>query len=115
MKVPTCKLCGKAHWSYEDHYTGTSAINPDYVREMAAGAMGLSEGAKARDAEVPNIGTMGDAAPFVDHLSPQIVPTPPPDVPTDVPTTECECGKPREGRYKSCTACRKRAYRERSK
>ena len=34
-----------------------------------------------------------------------VVPTP------DVPT--CGCGKPREGRYKSCSACRKRAYRER--
>lgn len=40
MNVPTCKLCGKAHWSYEDHYTLNSAINPDYIREMAQGALG---------------------------------------------------------------------------
>ena len=40
------------------------------------------------------------------------------DVPTNCPYTApveefrvCECGKPREGRYKSCSACRKRAQR----
>lgn len=40
-------------------------------------------------------------------------------VPTrSVPTADvltCECGKPREGRYAKCSACRKRAYRERSR
>lgn len=36
-------------------------------------------------------------------------------VPTDVPTCE-DCGEnPKEGRYKTCSACRKRAYRERSR
>ncbi len=39
MKVPTCKLCGKAHWSGEDHDIKESGV-PRYVREMAKGAMG---------------------------------------------------------------------------
>ncbi len=43
------------------------------------------------------------------------VPTPPPDVPTPVPTCEVCHKRPREGRYKSCAACRKKAYRERSR
>ncbi len=92
MKVPICKLCGKAHWLYEDHYTATSAGVPEYVTEMVQVITGTT----------PPKATM----------SPQTAPTE--SVPTtDVPT--CECGKPREGRYKTCSACRKRAYRERSK
>ncbi|KKN34501.1 hypothetical protein LCGC14_0792960 [marine sediment metagenome] len=35
-------------------------------------------------------------------------------VPTEV-SPQCACGKPRDGRHSSCAACRKRAYRERSK
>lgn len=45
------------------------------------------------------------------ELSPQDVPTP--VVPTgNVPTCE-DCGtRPREGRYRVCSACRKAAYRK---
>ena len=105
MKPPMCKLCGKAHWTYEDHYTGASAINPDYIQEMAAGAMGYESAPPVPVETIP----VRVRATIVDY-----VPTPPPDVPTDVPTP-CGCGKPREGRYKKCAACRKAAYRERSK
>lgn len=47
-------------------------------------------------------------------------PVPTTEVSADVPTgmsLQCEeCGRnPREGRYKLCSACRKAAYRERSK
>lgn len=44
MKPPICKLCKSPHWTYEDHHTGTSAITPDYVKEMAKGAMGVHQG-----------------------------------------------------------------------
>ncbi len=36
MKVPQCKLCGKAHWTYEEHDTGEV---PEYVKEMVAGVV----------------------------------------------------------------------------
>lgn len=101
MKPPMCKLCGKAHWLDAEH-DGEASV-PDYVREMAKGALG------------------GDAAPFVDHLSPQIVPTE--DVPTPMSPAQpavielcktCERRQPPLGRTE-CDACRKQAYRERSK
>ena len=41
---PNCKLCGTRHWTYEDHYTATSAGRvPEYVREMVVGAMGYEK------------------------------------------------------------------------
>ena len=39
MKVPECKLCGKAHWSSEEHADIEPNV-PGYVREMARGALG---------------------------------------------------------------------------
>ena len=33
-KAPVCKLCQKAHWSYEPH--GATAEVPGYVKKMAA-------------------------------------------------------------------------------
>ena len=33
-KAPVCKLCQKAHWSYEPH--GKTAEVPGYIKEMAA-------------------------------------------------------------------------------
>ena len=36
-------------------------------------------------------------------------------MPAEELTPQCECGKPRDGRHAKCAACRKRAYRERSK
>jgi len=33
-KAPVCKLCQKAHWSYEPH--GPTAEAPEYVKKMAA-------------------------------------------------------------------------------
>ena len=62
MKVPECKLCGRAHWASEEHSVSDVTV-PEYVREMARGALG---------GEVPKY-----AAPFVDHLSPQIKRTEP--------------------------------------
>ena len=109
MKVPMCKLCGKAHWTYESHVTTSVS---EEVRELGASVLRKSPVATTQSYEPPVVAEtipVRVKAKIVDY-----VPTPPPDVPTDVPTT-CECGKPREGRYKSCSACRKRAYRERSK
>ncbi len=40
MKPPICKLCKKAHWTYEEHDTGDV---PEYVKEMVAGAMGRTD------------------------------------------------------------------------
>jgi hypothetical protein len=59
MNPPICKLCGTRHWTYDAHTIKETCV-PEYVKEMARGVVGLSEGAKARDAEVPNIRAMGD-------------------------------------------------------
>ncbi len=84
---------------------------PGYVKAMAQGAMGKVMPADAgRGIPRSDVQLGGMGRNF--RMSPSDVPTTP-DVPTDVPT--CECGKPREGRYKLCSACRKRAYRERSR
>ena len=114
MKVPTCKLCGKAHWSSEEHDIKESGV-PEYVKEMAKGALGgVSPGLVGL---WPNDDTNKRTEPT---MSPQDVPTPT-DVPTGyVPTPQsvaglCECGRTRDGRHAKCAACRKRAYRERSK
>ncbi len=80
-------------------------------RHRALKAQGLSglEASRVvlREAEA---GTLG-----VKHESPQDVPTP--TVPTEyVPVPEnCACGRKREPRRTVCAACRKKAYRERSK
>ena len=37
MKVPICKLCGKAHWTYEEHQLVEEA--PAHIREMAVGGI----------------------------------------------------------------------------
>lgn len=42
MKVPNCKLCGKAHWTYEDHSVSDSTA-PQHVQEMAAGALSTTQ------------------------------------------------------------------------
>lgn len=105
MKPPNCKVCQKAHWTYEGHSVSEVKV-PEYVSEMAKGALGYEK----------------TIVVFPDPNPPESITTTAStgdDVPTtvslhgDVPT--CSCGKPREGRYKSCAACRKRAYRERSK
>lgn len=102
MKVPTCKLCGKAHWASEEH--GGEPSVPEYVRDMAAGAMGVTR----TDSPPPTSTGPSPSAVIVTQDVPTTV-----SLQGDVPT--CECGKPCEGRYKKCAACRKRAYRERSK
>ena len=43
VKVPICKLCGKAHWTYEEHAVMEPSV-PEYVKEMAKGAMGVHQG-----------------------------------------------------------------------
>ena len=98
MKPPICKLCKSPHWTYEEHHTTNSAINPDYIREMAAGAMGL-EGVIA-------------------IVSPETATTIAENVTRghEVLAKMCNtCNKPLHNRGKVCNACRQRAYRERSK
>ena len=103
---PKCKLCGSPHWTYEEHVLkGTEAL-----QKVGAGV--LKRYVTFPDPNPPETVTTATKWPTV------YVPT---DVPTEtvVPATvpTCEvCGKrPREGRYKSCSACRKKAYRERSR
>jgi hypothetical protein len=43
MKPPVCKLCKKAHWTYEEHAAIEPSV-PGYVKEMAVGAMGVHQG-----------------------------------------------------------------------
>lgn len=88
MKPPTCKVCQKAHWTYDGHFV-SGVVVPAYIKEMAKGALG------------------GDAAPFVDHLSPQIKRTEPING-----RNKRTRGRPKKW---GSEAERKRAYRERSK
>jgi hypothetical protein len=113
VKPPNCKLCGKAHWTYEDHHTGNSAINPEYIREMASGAMGkVMPADSARGIPSSEVQPGGMGRNF--RMSPPVVPTDadcPHVIPAEKLIPQCACGKPRDGRHSSCAACRKRAYR----
>ncbi len=97
---PKCKLCGSAHWTYEEH-TITSAS--EGVRKLGASVLNTDALPAIPAEEIP----VRVRATIVDY-----VPAPPTVSPQDVPT--CVCGKPRDGRHSSCAACRKRAYRERT-
>lgn len=88
MKVPMCKLCGKAHWSYEDH-AGMEPSVPEYVREMAAGAMG------------------GDVVQHMGRIN--VTVTKPPNNVTRDETSKLG-GRPKKHKD---AAARQRAYRER--
>ncbi len=104
MKPPVCKVCQKAHWTYDGHFVSTETV-PDYVKEMAKGALGYEKTIVVfPDKRPPEMVTTTAST----EVSPQEL-----FVPTDVPT--CECGKPKDGRHAKCAACRKRAYRERSR
>jgi len=111
MNPPTCKLCESRHWLDEGHKP-TAAL--EAVRKVGASVLGHEKRIVVfPDPNPPESVTTTTDEPMV--YVPANVPTetvvPTPDVPT------CEvCGKrPREGRYKVCSACRKKAYRERSK
>ncbi len=100
---PKCKLCGSAHWTWEEHtLTGTEAL-----QKVGAAVLGHEKRIPVFPDENPpeSVTTTTDGPTvYVPTLSLQE---------SDVPTCE-GCGKrPREGRYKSCSACRKKAYRER--
>ncbi len=101
MKPPICKVCQSPHWTYDGHKP-TSAL--EEVRKLGADVLGHEK----------------RIATFPDENPPETTTTVTQDVPTEVSLQEevvptCECGKPREGRYKLCSACRKRAYRDRSR
>ena len=113
MKPPICKVCQKAHWTYDGHFVSEVQV-PEYVKEMAAGALG---GDRApQPAGRYDVGQhMGRIT--VTKVSPQNVPSGD-IVPIDNMTGKpdlCECGKANETGRSLCAACRKRAYRERSK
>ena len=89
-----CKLCGKAHWTYEEHDTGL-----EEVRKLGADVLGYEK-------RIPV---------FPD-------PNPPESVTTVTKSDEviyvktCNaCNKPFNNRGKVCNACRQRTYRERSR
>jgi hypothetical protein len=98
MKPPICKVCGSSHWTYEEHkITGL-----EEVRKLGASVL-------------RNTVTKRTVVPT---MSPPTVPTDtdcPHVMPAEELTPQCACGKPRDGRHSSCAACRKRAYRERSR
>ncbi len=98
MKVPTCKLCGKAHWSSEEHSGEPSA--PEYVREMAAGAMGSGPRAAGRYDVIQR----GRINVTVTKKSDE--------TPVAKPTVTKPGGRPKKH---DSAAARQRAYRERSK
>lgn len=105
MKVPSCKLCGKAHWTYEDHYTGNSAGRvEEYIQEMVAGALGRGSSAAEERGRGGSV------------VEPPIPQTATSAVEPPRSTKTCNtCNKPLHNRGKVCNACRQRAYRERSK
>jgi hypothetical protein len=102
MKPPICKVCGSPHWLDEGHKP-TSAL--EETRKLGADVLGYEKRFPVfHDQNPPE--TEGPLV-YVPANVPTETVVPTPDVPT------CECGKPREGRYKKCSACRKRAYRGR--
>ena len=100
MKPPMCKLCGKAHWAFEDHYTGNSAITPDYIRDMAAGALGVTETVT----KPPNNVTRDETTSSTVHVTPE-------EMAEDIKEGRSTyTGRPRKHKD---AAARQRAYRER--
>ncbi len=102
----------RLHWHrlYERCWCGYLTVPVKYYEYDAKGrqtntqaqaeAAFLAAGGVDRDTEM--VQRYGD-------VPTEVVPTP------DVPTCE-DCGeRPREGRYKLCSVCRKKVYRERSK
>jgi hypothetical protein len=112
MNSPICKLCESRHWLDEEHKPGPGL---DKVRELGAVVLGYEKRIVVfPDPNPPEAVTIvagTDEMMYVPANVPTetVVPTP------DVPTCENCHKRPREGRYKSCSACRKRAYRERSR
>ncbi len=106
MKPPICKLCGKAHWTYEEH--DTFAL--EEVRKLGADVLGHEKRTVTFPDENPpeTTTTVTQNVPTSD--CPHVMSPPPGEL-----SPQCACGKPRDGRHKSCAACRKRAYRERSR
>ncbi len=89
--IPICKLCESRHWTWDEH----ALKGTEELQKVGAAVLRKS--------------------PVVPTMSPQ-EPLSPPDVPTYRPVPEnCACGRKREPRRTVCSACRKKAYRERSK
>jgi hypothetical protein len=107
MKKPICKLCGKPHWTYEDHASSETEV-PGYVKEMALGAMGHEKRIVTFPDENPPETTTTATQNVPTSDCPHVMSPPPGEL-----SPQCACGKPRDGRHSSCAACRKRAYRER--
>ena len=84
-KAPVCKLCQKAHWSYEPH--GPTAEAPEYVKEMAA--INTAPAIKESVTHPPG----GECVTKVCNA----------------------CNKPHSNRGGVCNACRQAAYRERKR
>lgn len=99
MKTPQCKLCGKAHWSYEDH-DGEPSV-PEYVREMAAGAMGSRHDPPGKGDVVQHMGRINVTVTKRRD-----------ETPVTKPTVTKLGGRPKKH---DSAAARQRAYRERSK
>ena len=96
-KAPVCKLCQKAHWSYEPH--GPTAEVPGYVKDMA------------------RMGHEKRIVTFPDPTPPEVVTTTTGGELVYVePVTQktCNaCNKPHSNRGGVCNACRQAAYRRR--
>ncbi len=124
---PKCKLCGSAHWTYEEHKI-TSAS--EGARKVGAGVLGhekripvfpdpnppesvttvtkssvLRMGGRESSAVEKGMGTASVAVALV----------PKTDTSAAEPSrSPCNaCNKPLHNRGKVCNACRQRAYRER--
>ena len=103
MKPPVCKVCQKAHWTYDGHFVSEVEV-PQYVKDMAKGALGYEK----------------TIVVFPDPNPPETVTTvtKSSEVVFAEPVTQktCNaCNKPLHNRGQVCNACRQRAYRERSK
>lgn len=104
MKPPICKVCQKAHWTYDGHFVSDVQV-PEYVKEMARGALGRESPASEVD--------KGDGLGAVAHAASRVTPRAAAAEPSR--STCNACNKPLHNRGKVCNACRQRAYRERSK
>ena len=115
MKTPICKLCGKAHWASEEH--GGEPSVPEYVKAMAAGALGYEKAIVTfPDPNPPETVTTvtSDVTPVTKSRDEKVLYSEPSSVEDRAVEREDFVHRGRPKKHKDAAA-RQRAYRERSK
>ncbi len=101
MKPPMCKLCGKAHWTYEEHDTGLEEVRKLGASVLRKSVTKRTPVTKIKSREEAQVGTHTGAG----NLG--VAPPSESTVPSLLPR-----GRPRQHKT---NAERQAAYRERSR